>query len=438
MTDDKVNIEHPKYSELRPKREAFAVVKGGTDAIQAAGKTYLPMYPAEGTTEYQARLKASTIDGIVAGGVETLTGTFFEGEIDVEKVNPKIKPLLENIDNCGNNLSVFARNAIDASFDGCSVIVVDMPAETENTKQLKAVLGAEADKKLNARPYWVLYKACDVINWRYRENPVTKIRELSLLVVKVVAAEPDGEFRTKDVTRYRVWRLNELGTVNWQLWREDKKGEQSELVLEDGGTIDITRIAAAVMGDLTDEPKLLTEARLEIKAYQKESSFDQIEYLSVPTFYTKGYEGEERLALGASAHIRLPAEAAAEVGYAQIDSEGHDSLKGTIREIKDYIKSRLNYIVSSAMPADKTATEVVTEDKDKQARLLVWAEQAKDAIEQALSYTAEFMGMGVDEGGEVVFNTKWKIAEEKAKEAEERKAKSDEANIAATMAKANA
>jgi hypothetical protein len=84
----------------------------------------------------------------------------------------------------------------------------------------------------------------------------------------------------------------------------------------------------------------------------------------------------------------------------------------------------------------KTATEVVTEDSDKQARLLVWAEQAKDCLEQALSYTAEFMGMGIDAGGEIVFNTKWMGAEQKRKEADERKAEGELANIEKVKAEA--
>lgn len=183
-----------------------------------------------------------------------------------------------------------------------------------------------------------------------------------------------------------------------------------EAVLESEGIIPgLTRIPAAVIGDLCDPPKLLVESRLEIKAYQKESSFDVIEYLSVPTFYTKGYEGDAPLKLGSSAHVRLPADPAAEVGFAQIDAAGHESLKGTIRETKEFIKARLNYIVTSAMRAgaDKTATEVEVESKDKQARLVVWAEQLKDAFELALGFAAEFAGLGKDAGGEIVFNTAW-------------------------------
>lgn len=437
--EDRVSNEHPKYCELQPKREAYLAVKGGTDALQKGGVKYLPKYPAEEKGDYDARLKASTSDGIVCGGVDTLCGAVFEGEVDVSKVNGAITPLLENIDNRGNHFNVFVREAFESAFDGSAVILVDFPQDTDETKQLKKERGAEADKILNTRPYWILYKADDVTNWRYKLNTITNKEELEMLTVKVISSEPVGQFGSKDVTRYRVWML-EGQTVKWETWVEKEGGDarQKEFMRESNGTMqNMTSIPAAIIGKLTDEPRLLVESRLEIKAYQKESSFDIIEYLSIPVLYTKGYDEAEPLALGAAAHVKLPADVAAEVGYVQIDSVGHDSLKGTIREVKDYIKARLNYIVSQASPqsgGDKTATEVVTEDKDKQARLVVWAEQLKDAVELALGFTAEFMGKGRDQGGEIVFNTKWMVAEQKAQEANAMKLQQQEADVKKTLA----
>lgn len=436
MIDNTISAKHPIYNALASSRAAFAAVKGGTDAMHVAAETYLPKYPAEGS-DYTGRLNAATIDGIVSGGVEALTGAVFEGEIDITKVNPAIKPILENIDNCGNHFNVFVRDAFDASFDGCAVILVDMPAETEETAAIRQQFGAEADKMLNKRPYWILYRAVEAINWRYRENPKTKKMELALLVVKLLREVPDGKYGTTSEIHYRSWMLSETGQVEWEHWVEKTTNNIGNGPAEfvNGGVIKgVSRIPAAIIGKLNDEPKLLTETRLEIKAYQKESSFDTIEYLSVPTFYTKGYDGTEPLKLGAATHLKLPLEG--EVGFAQIDADGHDSLKGTIREIKDYIKARLNYVIQQPM-GDKTATESVIEDKDKQARLVVWAEQLKDAVELALGFTAEYMGKGIDQGGEVVFNTKWMIDEQKRIESEARKAEADSANIELTRAKAN-
>jgi hypothetical protein len=307
------------------------------------------------------------------------------------------------------------------SFDGFSCILVDMP----NAK----AGDAEEEKNLGIRPYMNLYCAANVINWRHQVNPISKQLELVLLVLKEVSSEPDGRFKFKEVTRYRVFEMQN-GVVTWELWREEKNtaNQATNLVLEDQGKYGerTKQITVAFIGDVMAEPKLLVESRLEIRAYQKESSFDVIEYLSIPVFYTIGYESDEPLKLGANTHIKIPNPGnggTGEVGFAQIDAAGHISLKGTISDIKSLIKSRVNYLVESASATtanpDKTATQVAVEDKDKQARLVVWHDELKDGLETALMFMGQFLGLGDDEAGEIVLRTKWAVAAEKQAEQED-------------------
>ncbi len=395
--EDKINIPHPKYAEMEVKRDVFRAVYGGTDSIRATTTTNLPKYPGESPEEYKARLDASTIDGIVLGGVETLTGTVFDGEINVSEVDDALLPLLENVDNQGNHFNIFARDAFKASFEGFAVILVDAP-------NAKANDAGEA-KAMGLRPYMNLYRAGDVINWRYRTNPASKQKELAMIVLREVSSEPNGRWGVTDVTRYRAFYC-ENKIVTWELWREQKdaQGKATEVILEEKGTVEkVEAIPVSFIGDVCDDPKLLVESRLEIKAYQKESSFDVIEYLSVPTFYTKGYEGEETLTLGASSHVKLPLEG--EVGYAQIDAAGHDSLKGSIDHIKQYIRARVNYLVESAN-VDKTATESVLNEKSKQSRLIVWHDEFKDALESALLFMSQMAGIKGDKSS-ISLNTSW-------------------------------
>ena len=421
---DKVSKQHPDYIGLQDKRGAFFAVKGGTDAIRKEGVKFLPKYPAESDTDYQERLKQATIDGLVQGGVESLTGAVMDGPIDVSKVNSAITPLLDNIDNRGNTFDVFARDVFDASFDGCSIVVADMPMLDEQGKQTQAVYGAEADKMLDLRPYLVLYKAQDVINWRFRINPVTKQLELTLLVVRVISEEPDGEFGTKNVTRYCVWRMGTA--VTWEHWIQPEK--DSDPVLEKSGTIaTATRIPARIIGKLNADPKLLVESRLEIKAYQKESSVDTIEYLSVPLMCFIGRTDGvgEAMPYGPSSFVDVPI--GGDAKFVQIDAAGLDKLKGTIDDIKAEIKARLNYTASAPMP-EKTATQSVIEDKDKQARLIVWAEELEDGLAGSLDDMC--MLIKAKENNLIELMTAWKKAEIAAAEQKEVDAELHKATVA--------
>lgn len=412
---NKVDTKHKLYPSLELKRDVFRAVKGGTDTIQSFKTTYLPKFPAEDSTEYNARLTASTIDGIVMGGVDTLTGSVFFGDIDTSAVNPAIVPLLDNIDNKGNSFEVFARCAFECAFEGVSVIVIDRPKVPEGVP----IVSLEDQKTLDIRTYWRMYTAHDVINWRYRVNPISKATELELIVLSepVEVVDPKDRFSVTTIQKYRVYFLNG-NVVNWELWKRADGVQSETFIREDFGSLpEYSAIPVSFVGCLDDDPRLLVESRLEVKAYQKESSYDVIEYLSVPTFCTKGYDGTEPLKLGAATHLKLPVDG--DAFYMQIDQAGHMSLKDTIAIIKDFIKGRLSELTTSATSQaaqPKTATQTIVEDKDKQARLIVWAEQFKDALELALGFTAESMGMDKTEGGELVLNTKWAASQAAAEQ----------------------
>lgn len=424
---EKVDTKHKLYSTLSTKREVFHAVKGGTDAIQSKGEKFLPKYPLETSDDYKIRKSQSTIDGLVSSGCDTLSGAVFYGDIDTSKVHPSIVPLLENIDNKGTHFNVFARQAFDAAFDGSAVILVDMPKATEEGKKLQSVYGGEADRMLKIRPYWRLYFADDVINWQEMIEELTQATVRSLIVFHEPKDEvdPENKFALKTVDYYRVYYLEE-GLVKWVRYKKTDKLGQDEFIIADPPAVLTNRsaIPVSVVGCLEDEPRLMVESRLEVKAYQKESSFDTIEYLSIPILCCIGRSAEAigvPLKYGPSAVLDVPLEGDAK--YLTIDAGGHDSLKNTIGGIKDTIKAKVNELVSSAMnSAEKTATQASIEDRDKQARLIVWAEQFKDALELALSFTAEAMGLGFDKGGEITLNTKWDVAKQEAQEQKERDA----------------
>lgn len=402
---------------MQAKRDVFQAVKGGTDALRAAGKKYLPKYEKESDPKYTIRLNNfSTIDGIVSAGVDSLCGAVFYGDIDVSDVNPQIQPLLENIDNQGNSFNVFSRRAFEESFDGFSVILVDQPSV--NKSQVQSL---EDKNRLGIRPYWRIYTAANVWNWRYRVNPISQARELSLLVLREITDEYLDRFESVSVTRYRVYSFDQNNKVSMDLWKENPGKEGDEKFTQEGSTVTFpffSAIPAAIIGCLDDEPKLLIESRLEILAYQKESSFNKVEYMQgSPILILIGNSDPLKpIVVGSDAKLDIPI--GGDAKYLQLDSKGHESLKQTIAGIKNTVKGRLNLLVEAAMKqaGQKTATEAVIEDRDKQSRLIVWAEQFKDALELVLQFTAEAMGIPSDKAGEIELNSRWNSDDDPAKQ----------------------
>lgn len=398
--EDKASTTHPKYDELEPKRAVFSAVMGGTYGVRAMGTKLLPKYPAETDSDWTARKDAATIDGLVAVGVETLCGAVFDGEINTSDVAPALKKHLEDIDGKGNSITVMGRNAFKEAMWGCSFLLADPPKAKATDLAEKQALGIRA--RVN------YYPAGCVRNWRFGYDSLSKRRYLEMITLMEVSDEPKGRFGLQRVVRYRVFTV-ENGVVNWELWREvnDAKDQDEKLVLEDQGIVEkVKEIAGEFIGDPCDEPRLMIETQLEVKAYQKESSFDTIEYLSIPTLVVKGRDNPQQdLALGAATVIDVPVDG--DAFYLQIDADGHTSLKGTIDGIKNTIKARVNALIDDAEAAEKTATQVTVENRDKQARLIVWADNFRDSLERVLQFVGQMEGLGDDAAGSIKLVTSW-------------------------------
>jgi hypothetical protein len=399
---DLVSNHHPCYDELEAKRVIIDDVRGGTSAMRAKGKTYLPQFPAELDRTYRARLETATLFNLYAKTENVMVGLVFQEEIDTSKVLID-EMLLENIDNKGNHFNVFAREIFEDSFDGASVILVDAP----NAVNVQSLAD---EQSLGLRPYMIHYDQSDVINWEYRVNEISKKTELSMIVFKECKHEKAGRFIFEEATYYRVWFLNEMGKVQWELYKEvtNEKTKQAEYILMDGNIVEkLSAIPVAIVGCLDDEPPLLDLAFLNIKLYQKESNFDNAEWQSaVSLFYTKGYDKDEVFPISSDYHYKLPENG--EIGWAQIDATGND----TKRESLKYLAEQMS-LIGLSMLADKTAnvdltaTEALLSNIGETAELRVRAEQLKDALELAIGFMAEYLGMGKDAGGEITLGAAW-------------------------------
>lgn len=411
--EDKVSNLHPHYAVLQQKRSVVQTVAGGTTAMRAAGEKYLPKFPEELKEDYKKRLACATLLNLYKSNVSLMSGLVFKNEIELQADVPTaIKTLIENIDKRGNHLNVFAEIGFRKSFDGCAVIQVDAPAWDQ------AAVKSQADfDALDLSPYWVLWDADAIINWNERVNPVSKRTELDLIVFKETKFERTGSFSREKKIYYRVLYLDDRNRAAWALYEERKNAVGAiEIVERARGVITIMksgspqfldRLPVSVIGELGSEPPLLDLALVNIKHYQKESNFDNLEFqAAVPLFYTKGYEGQDSLPVGANMHYKLPKEG--DIGWAQIDAGGFESMRETLDSLVEQMSLiGLSMLTDKTAKADITATQVILDNISETSELRVRATNLKDAIERAMGITAEYLGSGADAGGSIKLGTAW-------------------------------
>ena len=78
---------------------------GGTRTMRAAGKAYLPQWPAEDEAPYRSRLATATLFPAYARTVSVLTGKPFSKPVAYgEDIPPRIRDWLEDVDLQGRNL----------------------------------------------------------------------------------------------------------------------------------------------------------------------------------------------------------------------------------------------------------------------------------------------------------------------------------------------
>jgi hypothetical protein len=406
MTEEKdsVGSPHPDYWQIYQRREIYSDVCSGTLTLRAKHKKYLPQFPAETEDDYTFRWQTASLFNLTQKTRNMMTGLVFKETIRLESdVASDLVELWEDIDNAGTHGDVFCQRLFEDSFEGYSIILVDAPVMTAQSR---------ADQKqLGLRPYWVQYKADDVWNWQWQINPVSKRKELSLIVLKEVTMESAGEFQSENVIRFRVFRLVD-GLVTWSLVREQQSsdGSQIEYVEEGAGVLpQLTQIPIAVVSELGNDPFLLDITLKNIEHFQTYSDYKTLIHKTcVPIPVGKGVElaGSEKIVVGGSTMVLTSADGG--FGFAEVSGSSLEVVRQSLQDNRDDIALMgLTLLADKTSKVDMTATEALLNNVAETSELRMFARQLQDAIELALGHTAEYLQLPREQGGSVKLGTAW-------------------------------
>jgi hypothetical protein len=405
----KPNYTSDAYISMRENWTLMEDVDGGTNAMRAKCATYMPQMPLEHVDDYRQRVKACEFFAATSRTVRGLVGMVFRRPPKLgQELNEQLAQHWEDIDGQGTHGEVFTRELYEQGMLlGHGVILVDYP---EINPQLKLTLYDERDA--GVRPYWCAITPSQILNWR----TITRYGRTMLqqVVIRECTLEPSGAFGEQEVERYRVFRLVDVydeatkattTQVQWSVWewvesngkRELQEKSQGQMMVAGGKPMTRIPVTAFFCGPkkgwFESTPPLVDLAWANIAHWNVQSDHrHSLHKASIPLLVGIGRDTSEAAPpIGVNAMIDMPI--GGDLKY--VEHSG-SALSATAQELKD-LETRMAALGLAMLQSESRAAETARArriDKSEQDSALAnSARSLQDAIEEALSYHSEYLGL---------------------------------------------
>lgn len=405
--DKNPNTPSSDAKAMAPYFAKVDTILGGTDAMRAAAE-YLPKFPDETDKGYETRRKSAKFTNIFRDIVENLAQRPFQKEVELSDkgATPELKSFCEDVDGRGSHINSFAGQVFFAGIaSSIDWILVDY------TKDAPANASRAAEKAIGARPYWLRIPASsmlavysDIINGK---EEFTHVRFLEPETTRDGWDEDTAE-RVRVLTRDAL-EGGGYAPARFEVWEKKKqtaKGEEWELIEEGPISIGVIPLVPFITGRRKGmswqfDPPMRDAADLQIEHYQQESALKHIKNLTAfPMLAGNGVTPQ----MGAdNKPVRVPVGPHA-VLYAPPTQEGArgawefiepsaeslrflaDDIQNTARELRELGRQPL-----TAQSGNLTVVTTAVAAEKGNAAIQAWALNLKDALENALVFTAMWL-----------------------------------------------
>lgn len=356
----------------------------GTQAMRAAGTTYLPREEAEEIQDYNRRKDMSFLTNFFKKTVKVMAGRLFQKPVNIVDA-PAFEQFDANVDLEGRNLHRFAYDLTQKTIrDGIRFIVVDAPSS-------EGVRTAAEERALGIRPYFVEVDVRSVLGWRTEDRRgqrvITQFRYMETVT------EPEDEFSTVSVDQIRVIEANQV-----TLYRKNKKGEWVlyQEIPTSVGFVPVVPVYAGRQGFMDFEPPLMDLAWLNLEHWQKSSDQSNILHVArVPFIMYRGYSAqydsagnEVPFVVGPNAMAKDP-NPQADMKYVEHTGAAIGSGRQDLMDIEARAVAIGADFATPRKSGEMTATEAAIGEAGDVSDLSALAQNIKDALELALSYVGE-------------------------------------------------
>lgn len=385
-----VASQSAEVAEMAPDWALCEALLDGTRAMRAAGKTYLPKWPAEEEQSYAARLACAVLFPAYSRTVATLTGKPFSKPVTMSDDMPtQVMEWLADADREGRNLHAFAASCMQTAMGyGLGGILVEYPVVKREPGARPMTQAEEAAQKL--RPYMVLIKPERILGWRTRRiNGQVVLTQLRL---RDEAEEPDGDWGVKCIDQVRV-----LTPGRWEIWRKPEgKGWEDAALHEEGATslsvIPFVPFYGEREGFMEARPPLLEVAHLNVAHWQSASDQQNILHVArVPILFGKMLGENVKLQVGAQSGV------IAETADADLKWVEHSGAAiGAGKDDLEALEERMRQAGAELLvikPGQVTATQTGVENAVGMCALQRITLDLQDALNAALDLMATYAAL---------------------------------------------
>lgn len=373
-----VATPHKKYEELAPQWERCRDCTNGGDAVKAKGTKYLPMLDSHilKPEKYIPYVLRALFYNAVGRTVLGLSGGIFQKAPAIETDDAQSKEHIKDITLTGQPLDLFALEATkEYLITGRYGILVDMSTE----------------EAVTPRPYWVGYRAEDIINWHFTR--MGGDQELDLVVLREyvdIHSETD-EFEIKQKIQYRVLRLTE-GIYSQQLYTEEAQqpGSLSTKFVGQAPTIPTRRgetlnfIPFALPWSI-GTPPLLDLADVNLSHYRGSADLKHgLHFTALPTPWVSGQlgGGDKPLAIGSGTAWSLEKDGKA--GMLEFTGQGLGAIRNDLHDMQKMMATLGARLLEEAPHYAETALSVSMRHSSDYSTLRTLAQIVEQQISWAL------------------------------------------------------
>jgi hypothetical protein len=381
-----VSTKTDSVTAMEPDWNLARALLGGTRAMRAAGKQYLPKWPNEDDDAYACRLASAVLFPAYKRTVDTLSGKPFAEPITLgDDVPANIAEWTQDIDLRGRNLSAFAADLLESALGyGICGILVDYPTTTgEDGRLLYPTRAAEITA--GVRPYFIQIHPWQVLGWR--DEYVGGVWRLTQLRLLECVDEPDGDYGVKSVDQVRV-----LTPGAWEIHRQNEK---KEWVLYDKGATSLDIIPyVPVYGQrvsfMVGRPPLIEVANLNVAHWACASDQQTILHMArVPILAVIGVDDNFEMTVGAASAVKIPT--GGDMKWVEHSGRAIEAGANELESIEERMRQAGAELLV-LRPGAITATQTATENEAGTSALHRIAGNLEDALDQALQIAALWVG----------------------------------------------